>query len=322
MTAAGTPAENGRSQAERGRVSPEQAEAFARVALKLSRPWTIAMVVVAVISAVDFDRRAGGGVSLHIEVDTATLAAIALIWLPAVLRLLSLTGGGVKAFGIEASTGGLANADALVVGLAEIRTQVEEVVREMPDAAPQVHIVEATVDRMASSFLGDVAAQTSEALATYARRYESIRQTQPPSRERTIAMNQLLNEARVRARAAPEQAARMARDLVRSNADGDRVVGLALLEQYPAVEALPDILRCVENSRSAFEQYHAIRTLKATAPLLTADKSALAASALERELADPRGVGVMDDPFIPDAIDSTLHAIEAEAARRTQISGS
>ena len=316
MTAAGTPTEQTPPQAERARVSPEQAEAFARIALKLSRPWTIAMIVVAVISAVDVDREPGGGVSLHVEVGSATLAAIALIWLPAVLRLLSLTGGGVKAFGVEASTGGLANADALVVGFAEIRTQVDEIVRVTPAAAPQLQNVEATVDRMASSVLSGVAAETSEALAACARRYESIRQTQPPSRGRTIAMNQLLNEARVRARAAPEQAVAIARDFIGSKADGDRVVGLALLEQYPRAEALPDILRCIEGSRSAFEQYHAVRTLKAAAPLLAGEERARAASLLEFELTDPRGLGVRDDDYIPDEIRSALRALERDTVRQ------
>jgi hypothetical protein len=304
------PAEPEAVQAERRRVSPEQAEAFASLVMKLSRPWTLAMIAVAVISAVDFGRDAGGGVTLHVEVDTATLAAIALIWLPAVLRLLSLTGGGFKAFGIEASTGGLANApEALIVGLAQIRTELEEVIRATPSAAPRTQNVEAAVDRIASSLLTGVAAETSEALEAYARRYETIRRTQPPSGERTMAMNQLLNEARVRARAAPEQAAEIARRLVRSTADGDRVVGLGLLEQYPAADAVPDILRCIETSRSAFEQYHAILTLKATAPLLVPNQRALAASVLERELTDPRSVGVLKDPYIPDAIQSALGAL-------------
>jgi hypothetical protein len=315
MTTAGTPAGTEPPQAERRPVSPEQADAFARVVMTLSRPWTIAMVAVAVISAVDFGRQAGGGVDLHVEVDTVTLAAIALIWLPAVLRLLSLTGGGFKAFGIEASTGGLANADALIVGLAQIRTEVAEVVRLAPSAAPQTQSVEAAVDRIASSFLSGIAAETSEALASNARRYETIRQTQPPSRDRTIAMNQLLNESRVRARAAPEQAGEIALRFVRSTADGERVVGLALLEQYPSAEALPDILRCIETSRSAFEQYHAVLTLEATVPLLGRNDRELAASVLQQELTDPRKLGVLNDPYIPDAIHSALRVLDIPTTR-------
>src|SRR5437773_1379344 len=80
------------------------------------------MIVVAVLSSVHLGRPASGGVSVRIAVGTAALAAIALIWLPPVVRLLALTGGGFKAFGFEASTGGLRDApEALIASLARIR---------------------------------------------------------------------------------------------------------------------------------------------------------------------------------------------------------
>jgi hypothetical protein len=65
------------------------------------------MIVVAVATSVTVSKTASGAVVFHIAVGTAALGAIALLWLPGLLRLLSLTGGKGAAFGVEASVGGL-----------------------------------------------------------------------------------------------------------------------------------------------------------------------------------------------------------------------
>ena len=88
---------------------------------------------------------------------------------------------------------------------------------------------------------------------------------------------QATEQAQGSARSCPARPSRRA-FIRRRAADGDRVVGLALLEQNPTAEALPDILGCIETSKSAFEQYHAVRTLKATAPTLSPSERAVAAS--------------------------------------------
>ena len=101
---------------------------------------------------------------------------------------------------------------------------------------------------------------------------------------------------------------------MRSDADGDRVVGLALLQQAPSADALTDVLRVFSSSRSAFEQYHAALAVKAVAPLLTEQQRQIAIDTLTREQSDPRSVGLNQDPFIPSAIASALKALGADSA--------
>src|SRR5262249_16791701 len=146
----------------------------------------------------------------------------------------------------------------LILGLAKIRTEVTEVERTTPSAAGRTERVRAEVDRIATEYLAGTPVMTTDALSTIARRYESVRAREPPSPDGTGRMNLIMNEARVRARAAPDLAADTGRRLLMSTADGDRVIGLALLQQEPRADALAEILRIVQSSRSAFEQYHAV----------------------------------------------------------------
>jgi hypothetical protein len=88
------------------------------------------MIALAIASSIDVTRPAGGGVSVHIAFGTVAIAAIALIWLPALLRLLSLTGGTFKAGGVEASASGLLGApEDLIDRLVNIRTGAETLAR-------------------------------------------------------------------------------------------------------------------------------------------------------------------------------------------------
>jgi len=315
MPSAAEPATGSDRSANRESVSPEQTQAFLSLIMTLSWWWAAGLIIVAVLSSVHIEHPASGGISVHVAVGTAALVAIALIWLPAVVRLLSLTGGGFKAFGIEASTGGIRDVpEGLIAGLARIRTAVTTVEQDTPSAAADTETVRAAVDSIASEYLGGTAAVTSQALNDLARRYEKVRATEPRSQERTVAMNLILNEARVRARASLEMAARTGGKLLRSDADGDRVVGLALLQQAPSADALTDVLRVFSSSRSAFEQYHAALAVKAVAPLLTEQQRQIAIDTLTREQSDPRSVGLNQDPFIPSAIASALKALGADSA--------
>jgi hypothetical protein len=217
---------------------------------------------------------------------------------------------GEPLFEVEASVGGLKDApDELITGLARIRTEVSaELVA--PDSAPLADSVREEVDRLAATFLSGTATVTDEALDDLARRYEHVRNTQPRSPTRAIAMNQILNEARVRARAAPEAAANAALRLVNSTRPGERVIGLALLQQQPDPQALAKILYLIQNAVSAFEQYHALQAIQAMAPVLAPPERAAAIAVLEKEREDPRGVGLMEDRYIPGAITAALSALQ------------
>ena len=80
--------------------------ALSRVAVAVSWPWAIAMLVGAVLSALHVERSANGELSGSFEITTMTAVFAALVWLPALLRIFGVAGGAVKTPAGEATTGG------------------------------------------------------------------------------------------------------------------------------------------------------------------------------------------------------------------------
>jgi hypothetical protein len=277
-----------------------------REVMHVPRGWVIAMTALAIVSSLKIGRPAGGGVAIDVEVGTVAVAALALIWLPCVVHLLALTGGTLKAGGVEASAGGLLNAEELVQRLTSIRTRTEQLRQDTPAAAGVADSVEDEVNRIAAEFLPAGEMLTDPVLAVLAREYERVRSSIDPGTERTIEMNRIVNEARVRARAAPDAARALVPRLLRSPSQGDRIVGLALAQEASTLAAFEDILRLIAQSATAFEMYHALLALDELVPLLSSDQRAQAKDTLLRETRDPRGVGVMRDPYIPAEIEHLL----------------
>jgi hypothetical protein len=272
--------------------------------------WTITMVALAIASSVTVSRAGSGDIAVDVEVGTVAVGALALIWLPCLLRLLSLTGGTLKAGGVEATAGGLFDSEELVRRLTNIRVDTDELRLGKPEAVGVADSVEAEVNRIASEFLPPEETLTDVALATLAREYEQARGSMAPGDHRTGEMTRIVNEARVRARAAPEAARRRVPRLLRSDREGDRIVGLALAQEAPAAEALSDVLRLLAESSSAFQAYHALLALDRLVPLLSPAQKADAVKTLEREKDDPRGVGIMADTYIPGWIDHVLQQLK------------
>jgi hypothetical protein len=293
------------------RLAPDQLKALLDAATYLPAAWVVALAAIAVATALDITVEKGE-MRWHISVGTISLVAVALIWLPTALRLMSLTGGSVKAAGVEAAASGILSTDDLAEGLARVQSVTEAADQGTIGTESLVESVGATVDQLARKYLPAEETLADEVLTGLARRYEDIRRSQPPSTDRTISMNQLVNEVLIRAKAAPEAARRKARAFLRSDRDGDRIVGLGLAEGSPSVELLDDILRIFSSSRSAFEQYHSLLALDALVDRLGAADRAKAARTLQHEMTDPRNLGLKQDPYIPGWITRVLTSLGEE----------
>src|SRR6185312_9727028 len=93
--------------------------------------WVAGLTFVAVASSIDVTFPESGGRRWQFAVGATSLIAIALIWLPTALRLISLVGGSVKAGGVEASaTGILQSPDKFIEDLANLRTSTEQLGQE------------------------------------------------------------------------------------------------------------------------------------------------------------------------------------------------
>jgi hypothetical protein len=288
-------------------LTPERLRGLLASATFVPWWWAAGMTFVAVASTIDTTFPESGRTSWHVAVGAISLVAIALIWLPTAIRLLSLVGGSVKAAGVEASAVGiLQSPDKLIEDLTNLRTSADQLGQDMPNAGAKVQAIGDEVDQIATRYLPSEETLPNDVLDDLARQYERIRRDMPRGQSRTIAMNKLVSEVRIRAAASPLSARREAPVLLRSSREGDRIVGLALVQGSPAADLCDDLLRIFSTSASAFEQYHSLLALSEIAPILGPDDRVRAVSILEREKSDPRGVGLMMDPFIPSWIDSVL----------------
>jgi len=284
-------------------VDSEKLDDLLRVVLRIPWYWATAVAALAVASCFKLTRAPGGGLGLTIEVGTIALVALALIWLPAVIRLFSITGGRLKGAGIEAETPGLLDP------LTAIRTATDQLKLPGTDPRTVAQTIEGEVGRIASEYLPAGQSASEPAIEALARRYEQIRASMPPGDGRTLAMTRCVNEARVRARAAPEAARNQIPKLLGSSAPGDRIVGLALAQETPRPDALPAILHLISESETAFEMYHALLALERLAPSLSeADRKKAAAVVVEAK-SDPRGVGTMRDQDLSRLIPETLQTL-------------
>lgn len=90
--------------------------------------------------------------------------------------------------------------------------------------------------------------------------YEGLRSRMPAGWERTAHLDRLLREA---AQQVPAVDAAALRELFRAGGDGDRVFALRLMQNHP-LQADPEaIVDAILRSRSAMEQWHAIKAAEA-----------------------------------------------------------
>jgi hypothetical protein len=138
---------------------------------------------------------------------------------------------------------------------------------------------------------------------------------QGPHAERSDAHHRddrIVDEARVRASANRDAAARSAsRRLLTSTREGERIVGLAFVQEVGGNYRLDDVLARIENSASALEMFHALVALREIEPSLEPDQCEVAVQVLEKEKTDYRGVAVMEDPNLPRLIDDVISRLQS-----------
>jgi len=255
----------------------EQAQTIAGDVLRVPRPWTGLMLVVALLSSLHLTVTSRGAVSGSFGLSALTGILLALIWLPALLKVITLAGGGVKTPAGEASTGGLLGVisafaperkrEALPPLLAALtspevladpaqRTAAEPIRRDL-----EIQFASATLP----------ATGVREKVAAYAREYERLRTT-PASDQRTYRMTTLMAEARAIARAAPLPFIDI-RNMLENGSDGERVIALAITQDQPDIRLFPLILNAITDSRSAFEQYQALGAALEVLPMIQLDSS-------------------------------------------------
>ncbi len=307
------------SAPEPKRVSLEQIHRLMRMMLSVPRGWLACVGVAAVASLVQIDRAVGGGLAFELHVTDTTVLLLALAWLPALLAIVALAGGGLKTPAGEATTTGLlqvlqvldvtarqAILPPLVAGLEQAETVIHPGERDQFRTLRQ----EAEGELAALPLDAQAAQQELDRLAVA---YDTVRAQEPPGGARTMNMSELVVRARVVAVKARLSEQELHERCVRFGEapPGERIVTLTLIEALDQHDCFPAVLSGIGHSRSAFEQYRALRVAQRLLPSLDATRRAQLLQVIDEQ----RGPG----GYILPGTDRRALAdqITASIARRT-----
>lgn len=220
-------------------------------------PWIAAILAFSAISMFDVSQTFGGeegsSLTLGFRVTTNTVLILSLLWLPAILRMIAFFGGKIKTGAGEADTPGLLKT------LIELVAVADSTKDKMDDSQKKEfeQIREKAEKQIAQSLAPD-AEEARKQVVQLAQEYEAIRSRLQKGDYRTRKMNTLVTQIRALAEKTAYSTQEI-QTLYRSGNDGQRVAALALLRGHPDVACFELVLDSIEHSRSAFEQYTALR---------------------------------------------------------------
>jgi hypothetical protein len=117
--------------------------------------------------------------------------------------------------------------------------------------------LESIGDDAAAARLRTEAQALMQAARPIASEYKAVRDTMSPGRERTMAMERVVADARKLADEQPFKRSDVVRWL-QEGSDEERVTALALMQARPDLRDISTALAAIERSRTPFEQYHAL----------------------------------------------------------------
>ena len=217
-----------------------------------------------------------------------------LRWVAAFLGLAVLALGGVATF---RSTNGAGSAALVVGGLAllvlggladrieslkvgNVEFHVRAAVRQLIRRADELEV---QGDTAAAEQLREEAEHLLLQASPAARRYEELRRMQPSGRERTVEFRKLVDHARKFSRE-KHPSAEVVRGMFEGGSEGDRVYALVLMQEDPAAGDLSCVIDAISGSRSAYEQYRALRAAEEMLRLLNNSERKQLADAIRQAM--------------------------------------
>jgi hypothetical protein len=147
-----------------------------------------------------------------------------------------------------------------------------------------------------------------------ARRYEELRRIQPPGRERTAEFRKLVDHARKFSRE-KHPSAEVVRGMFEGGSEGDRVYALVLMQEDPAAGDLSCIIGAISESRSAYEQYRALRAAEEMLRMLSSTEREQLATAIRQAMKPGGFITPSSDRY--GLAQNILNMVADRAPRRT-----
>lgn len=210
------------------------------------------------MSLFEVSRTSDGIVTVNFHITTTTIILIALYWLPPMLKVIAVTGGKIKTSLVEVELPGAVSwleetdTETQRVLLSSFIAGIETIENPSPDVREHLSNYE---NRLAE--LPPPVQDANNQLKTNARLYNEIRNL-PRGSERTIKMGTIVNQIKSLVHLVDFKEIGFDK-LVDSESQGDRIVGLALLQVKPDKLGFPLVKNAIGCSKSGFEQYQALR---------------------------------------------------------------
>jgi hypothetical protein len=248
-----------------------------KVLLPTSYPWLVTIAVAVILSLFEVTKNAEGAYIVNFRVTIATVVLLALFWLPFLLKVIALSGGGLKTSAGEANILGLEqllsrlDTDTRREALSTYVAVVEAAESKSPESdQTRLREIRKELENQLAS-LSPKSQQARMQVETLSQLYESMREKMPSSPERTFKMSTIVAQARSIANEANYTTADLA-NLFREGSDGTRIVVLGILQQKPDPSLFSLVLEGIGKSRSAFEQYQALQVAGHMLPTLNTEQ--------------------------------------------------
>jgi hypothetical protein len=246
-----------------GKISVDRVKSLMNeVLLPIPRLWIVVTSVATVISLFEVAPTARGLYAVSFRLTWVTVLLLALVWLPFLLKVLALSGGGLKGFGGEAT----------FEGLGEILSQLspEEELQVLPSFIAATKRSEETSTELEREKLRRLRKDLEERLAALSETgtlYEKLRSDMPSGPARTAELEKVMAKARVIAKDT-EVSAKEAKELFDPGSEGNRIAAIALAQEKRNPEFFPFVIRAIAHPATPFEHYHALEAAYLMLPKL------------------------------------------------------
>jgi hypothetical protein len=259
--------------------------------------WILVVVLAAVLSLFEISSGTDGKFTFSFRFTAITAGLVALVWLPALLKIVALTGGGVKTSFGEATSPGLGGLLPLLTAL-DPDTKRETLPHVI--AALQVGKAEllgeakaesAKIQRNLESQLAALPLDAQQArleLDQLARAYEQVRTSMPAGNERTVRMASIAVSMAALAKKtkySPEEVIQR----FQKGTDGDRLAAIQQVQGNPNPGCFQIILDAIRNPRSPFEQYRALLVAQAMLPQINEQQKQVLRDSLQYQRSGAEG---------------------------------
>jgi hypothetical protein len=211
---------------------------------------------------------------LTFQVTNTTAIFFALIWLPVLLNVFALLGGGVKTPAGEVSSSGLGeilkslNTDTLGVIIEDTAPSEK---RTYTDGQEELQKIQQEAQEV---YLARISPQDArQELLSLATRYNEVRSTLSPGSERSLQMRSITGRMRSLAPLAGFTGDEITAFL-QSSDKGKRLLGISIARVIGSSQYFDAVLAIISNSHSAYEQYHALAAMNDTSYVLNHEQRA------------------------------------------------